>query len=40
MKVEQIVKDCNFNKGIIVTKKGFTPDGKTYAEFVNVGLVI
>ena len=26
MKVKQIVKDCNFNKGIIVTKNGFTPD--------------
>ena len=40
MKVEQIVKDCNFNKGIIVTKNGFTPDGEKYAEFVNIGLVI
>ena len=40
MKVKDIVEDCNFNKGIIVTKKGFTPDGQTYAEFVNIGLVI
>jgi hypothetical protein len=40
MKVDSIVKDCNFSKGIIVSKKGFTPDTIKYAEFVNVGLVI
>jgi hypothetical protein len=40
MKMEGIVKDCNFNKGIIVTKKGVTPDGVKYAEFANIGLVI
>ena len=40
MKVERIVEECNFNKGIIVTKKGFTPDGEKYAKFVNIGLII
>ena len=40
MKVDEIVKDCNFNKGIIVSKVGFTPDAEKYANFVNIGLVI
>jgi len=40
MKVDSIVKDCNFNKGIIVSKLGFTPDTEKYAKFVNIGLVI
>ncbi len=39
MKVEAIVKDCNFSRGVIVTKKGFTPDGINYAKYSNVDLV-
>ncbi len=39
MKVHEIVDDCNFSKGIIVSKLGFTPDGEKYAEHVGVGLV-
>lgn len=39
MKVESIVKDCNFAKGIVVSKCGFTPDATTYANHVGVGLV-
>ena len=39
MKVEAIVKDCNFSKGIIVSKLGFTPDAVQYAKHVGVGLV-
>jgi hypothetical protein len=40
MKVDGIVKDCNFNKGVIVSKLGFTPDAIKYAKSVNVGLVV
>jgi len=40
MKVKEIIEDCNFNKGIIVTKCGFTPDTEKYASFVNIGLVV
>jgi len=39
MKVDSIVKDCNFNKGVVVSKFGFTPDTIKYAKSVNVGLV-
>lgn len=40
MKVDSIVKDCNFNKGVIVSKMGFTPDCIKYAKSVNIGLVL
>jgi hypothetical protein len=40
MKVDSIVKDCNFNKVVIVSKLGFTPDAIKYAISVGVGLVI
>ena len=40
MKVDSIVKDCNFNKGVIVSKLGFTPDAEQYAKYIGVGLVI
>jgi hypothetical protein len=40
MKVDSIVKDCNFNKGVIISKQGFTSDAKKYAKSVGVGLVI
>lgn len=39
MKVKEIVADCNFSKGIIVSKVGFTPDAIDYARFVGIGLV-
>lgn len=39
MKVDSIVKDCNFSKGIIVSKRGFTPDAIAYAKHIGVGLV-
>jgi len=39
MKVEAIVKDCNFSKGIIVSKIGFTEDAIKYAQHIGVGLV-
>ena len=39
MKVESIVEDCNFSKGIVVSKLGFTPDAVQYAKHVGVGLV-
>lgn len=39
MKVVAIVKDCNFAKGIIVSKLGFTPDAKQYARHEGIGLV-
>ena len=40
MKIAEIVEDCNFTKGVIVTKKGFTADCITFAEYKNIGLVI
>ena len=39
MKVESIVEDCNFSKGIVVSKLGSTPDAVQYAKHVGVGLV-
>lgn len=40
MKVHCIVDDCNFSKGIIVSKKGFTPDAIKYASHVGIDLVV
>jgi len=40
MKVKDIVEDCGFNKGVIVSKLGFTPDAITFAKYSNIGLVI
>jgi len=41
MKVKSIVDDClYFNKGVVVSKEGFTEDAIAYAKSVNVGLVI
>lgn len=39
MKVHEIVTDCNFSKGIIVSKLGFTPDAVQYAKHVGIGLI-
>ncbi|OKZ41850.1 MAG: restriction endonuclease [Phocaeicola vulgatus] len=39
MKVAEIVEDAGLNKGIIVSKNGFTPDAINYARYRNIGLV-
>lgn len=39
MKVQQIVSDCNFHKGVVVSRKGATPDGKKFAKQANIELV-
>lgn len=39
MKVSEIVEDAGINKGIIVSKSGFTQDTLDYARYRNVGLV-
>ena len=39
MKVDSVVRDCNFNKGVIVSKIGFTPDAIKYAEYIGLGLI-
>lgn len=39
MKVSEIIEDANINKGVIVSKSGFTPDGIEYAKYRNIGLV-
>lgn len=39
MKVSEIIKDSGINKGVIVSKQGFTPDGISYAKYNNIGLV-
>jgi len=40
MKVKSIVEDCQFHKGVVVSKEGFTEDAIAYAKFANIGLVI
>ena len=39
MKVSGIIEDANINKGVIVSKSGFTQDGIDYAKYRNIGLV-
>lgn len=39
MKVFGILEDTNINKGVIVSKEGFTRDAIDYAKFKNIGLV-
>jgi hypothetical protein len=39
MKVSEIIEDAKINKGVIVSKKGFTPDAITFASYKNIGLV-
>ena len=39
MKVNDIVEDCKFSKGIIVSKLGFTPDAVAFADYKGIGLV-
>ncbi len=39
MKVAEIIEDAGINKGVIVSKKGFTPDGIEFARHKHIGLV-
>jgi len=39
MKLWAIVTDCNFQRGIIVSRKGFTRDAKRFADYYNIKLV-
>lgn len=39
MKLSGIVEDASINKGVIVSRKGFTPDAIGFAKHVNIGLV-
>ncbi len=39
MKVAEIIEDAKINKGIIVSKNGFTQDGIDFAKQKNIGLV-
>lgn len=39
MKVAEIVEDAGINKGVIVSKNGFTPDAISFAKYKNIGLV-
>jgi hypothetical protein len=39
MKVAEIIEDAGINKGVIVSKRGFTQDGITFAKYKNIGLV-
>ncbi|MBT1688866.1 restriction endonuclease [Dawidia soli] len=39
MKVAEIIEDAGINKGVIVSKKGFTTDGISFAKYKNIGLV-
>jgi len=39
MKVSNIIKDAGINKGVIVSKQGFTQDGISFAKYKNIGLV-
>jgi hypothetical protein len=39
MKVSEIIEDSGINKGVIVSKKGFTEDGISFPKYKNIGLV-
>lgn len=39
MKVSGIIEDVGINKGVIVSRSGFTHDGIEYAKHKNIGLV-
>jgi hypothetical protein len=39
MKVAEIIEDSAINKGVIVSKCGFTPDAIDFAKYKNIGLV-
>jgi hypothetical protein len=39
MKIADIVKDCNLDKAVVVSKLGFTPDATSYANYNNIDLI-
>jgi len=39
MKVSEIIEDAGINKGVIVSKNGFTADGVSFAKHRSIGLV-
>jgi hypothetical protein len=39
MKVAEIIEDARINKGVIVSKRGFTEDAFSFAAHKNIGLV-
>jgi len=39
MKVAEIIEDAAINKGVIVSKNGFTQDAITFAKYKNIGLI-
>lgn len=39
MKVANIIEDAGIEKGVIVSKEGFTKDGIEFAKYKNIGLV-
>jgi hypothetical protein len=39
MKLAEIIEDTNINKGVIVSKNGFTKNGFEFAKYKNIGLV-
>lgn len=39
MKFTEIVEDADLNKGVIVSKLGFTPDAISFAKYKNIGLI-
>lgn len=39
MKVSEIIEDASINKGVIVSKNGFTPDAISFAKYKNIGLI-
>ena len=39
MKISETIEDAEIEKGIIVSKNGFTSDGVKYAKYRNIGLV-
>ena len=39
MKVSEIIEDAGVHKGVIVSRRGFTEDGISFAKYKNIGLV-
>lgn len=39
MKVASILEDTNIHKGVIVSKRGYTEDGMSFAKQKNIGLI-
>lgn len=39
MKISNILEDTNIEKGVIVSKNGFTKDGAEFAKYKNISLV-